>query len=137
MAKKSDVPFEERKKTNYRNWWYRHHEKNLADLARQRRKPGRRYSNAKAHAKKRGLEFSITIDEYMSVVSKPCNYCNESLGDMSGGLDRIDNDRGYTCGNILPCCRDCNRIRNDCLTVDEMEFVMSCLREYRVRKAAA
>lgn len=51
-----------------------------------------------------------------------------------GGMDRIDNNIGYTYNNVLPCCGTCNKIRGDRLTVDEMKYVMEKLIEYRKNK---
>jgi hypothetical protein len=29
------------------------------------------------------------------------------------GVDRIENNSGYTVGNVKPCCKKCNMIKSD------------------------
>jgi len=72
-------------------------------------------------AKKRDLEFDLTLEELNNLIFLPCFYCGDSPG--SGptdrvGLDRIDPYKGYTKDNILPCCWICNRAKS-VLTQDE------------------
>lgn len=50
---------------------------------------------------------------------KPCHYC----GHNSIGLDRIDNKKGHSISNTVPCCRECNVIRMDKFTHEEFEIV--------------
>ena len=46
-----------------------------------------------------------------------CNYCGET---NNIGCDRIDNLKGHTMNNCVPCCQLCNVTRMDNYTVDEM-----------------
>jgi hypothetical protein len=75
--------------------------------------------------------FELSIEQYTTITKQPCYYCGVEIGTKSGGLDRKDNSVGYTLENVLPCCRDCNRVRNNVLTVEEMKFVSECLKEFR------
>lgn len=82
----------------------------------------RLYKNYKHNAIKRNYEFNLTKEEMLNLFSKNCHYCGqepiEMKGDMSGnyteipfkrnGIDRIDNSKGYTIGNVISCCRNCN-----------------------------
>lgn len=71
-------------------------------------------------ARKRGHAFDLTRDEFRAIVSQNCFYC-ENLPSMQtrvieynsspfvyNGIDRVDNDLGYTFENCVPCCRSCN-----------------------------
>jgi len=67
-------------------------------------------------AKRRKLEFSIDFDTFSNLISSPCYYCGGSgttyirqpgLG-YHNGLDRINNNIGYTNENCVPCCKLCN-----------------------------
>ena len=65
---------------------------------------------------------------------QPCYYCGKSFDQLSGWLDRIDNNIGYKKDNILPCCKFCNKLRGEILTVDETKLLVSTLMEYRKTK---
>jgi hypothetical protein len=42
------------------------------------------------------------------------------------GIDRLDNTKGYTIDNIVPCCYKCNVLKKD-FTIDSMVKVLSKL----------
>ena len=95
-----------------------------------------RYLIAKSSAlnkSRRGTKlFDISFDELVSLWKKGCHYCHGSIINNKGvGLDRIDNSKDYIIDNVLPCCGDCNKIRNTILTVEEMEVAMKAILEYR------
>jgi hypothetical protein len=83
-------------------------------------------------------EMTITIEEYMTLLSNPCYYCNNQISNLQEetgiGLDRIDNDSGYTIDNVLPCCGFCNGIRGNRLTVDETKVAITAIIKLRNRK---
>lgn len=68
--------------------------------------PHGKYKSYQASAKRRGNEFSISYEEFVSFWQKPCFYCDELI--MTIGLDRVDNDLGYAIDNIVSCCAICN-----------------------------
>jgi hypothetical protein len=85
----------------------------------------RRYQKGKVSAKDRNKAWAITFEEYVEIVSRVCHYCGAGLSRAAGHcLDRIDNSADYTPDNVLPCCGDCNKMRNNILTVKEMEEAM-------------
>ena len=43
----------------------------------------------------------------------------------------MNNEKGYEEGNVLPCCKDCNSVRQDVLTVEEMKVAMKAVLKYR------
>ena len=111
----------ERKKAVY------HTPKGNAYESNRRASLGVRYAKAKYNAPRRAnrspeaQQFSISIAEYIEIVSKPCYYCNASLAEEKGSsLDRIDNDLGYHIDNVVPCCKYCNKSRNK--SMDSEEF---------------
>lgn len=67
----------------------------------------RRYENS---AKKRGLEFYITIDTFVNYHKSNCYYCGDIMD--RARFDRYNNDIGYTELNIVPCCTWCNTMKN-------------------------
>ena len=74
-------------------------------------------------AKDRGYEFSLTHKQFRSLTQQNCFYCGvepKQIKNKNGshifkrsnyiynGVDRKDNNRGYTLENCVPCCRICN-----------------------------
>lgn len=84
-------------------------------------------------AEKRNLPWSITIDEWKHLTGLPCHYCGCSpsnhykAGRRNGGydyngLDRVDNDMGYTLKNVVPCCKRCNHAKSDQSVAEFLEW---------------
>lgn len=86
-----------------------------------RRKIHKRYRAAKAGAIRRMLSFNLDLDQYTSIISGPCVYCDGYFPPVTqgSGLDRIDNTRGYEYGNVVSCCRTCNVTRMDIFSPEE------------------
>jgi hypothetical protein len=80
------------------------------------------------------VELTLSYDEYVKIIAPDsCHYCGATLPKRGYGLDRIDNSRGYSIDNVVPCCFACNSIRGNNLTVREMRIVaglLKALREY-------
>ena len=78
-----------------------------------------------------GVPDDYTIDDMLEVMSKPCVYC----GDTSRiGLDRIDNSKGHTKDNTVPCCYECNCARNNNFTYDEMLQIGKVIRDIKLKR---
>ena len=81
------------------------------------------FSNYKSSAKIRSLEFSLAMEEFRLLVDAPCKYCGGGPKPHKGygrlktdpylcnGLDRVDNTKGYTVLNCVPCCTICNLMK--------------------------
>jgi hypothetical protein len=52
-----------------------------------------------------------------NITNKSCIYCGET---ENIGCDRIDNTKGHTKNNVVPCCSDCNYTRLDIYSFVEM-----------------
>lgn len=95
-----------------------------------------RYNSLKTSARDRNLELNIKETDFVALIEKPCHYCGASLGGFTGsGLDRLDNSKGYVYGNVVPCCKYCNRVRSNVLTPDEMLAAMAAVKRVRLEKA--
>ena len=80
----------------------------------------RRY---KRNAVRRGLSFEFVLDQFIERITLPCFYCgcepSTSVDPSSAinghilynGLDRVDNQLGYTEDNTVSCCEYCNRAK--------------------------
>lgn len=79
------------------------------------------FATLRSGAMSKGKAFALTREQYVALIAcNACHYCGGELPKRGGGLDRIDNSRGYEPGNVVPCCTACNRIRGDNLTYEEM-----------------
>jgi hypothetical protein len=75
------------------------------------------YTNSKYGASKRGYIFTITYEEFRSLIlGRQCHYCTNP----ATGLDRIDNSKGYEMANIIACCKVCNKMKS---TLDQEQFL--------------
>jgi hypothetical protein len=77
-----------------------------------------KYWQYKGSAKRRGLSFDLTLEQFRSIVSKPCHYCGGNSKDYDdrskgNGVDRKDSSKGYEIGNCVPCCWRCNSMKTD------------------------
>jgi hypothetical protein len=77
----------------------------------------KRYEN---RAKNKNLEWFITKEEFYEIINKECYLCGKKTDKQhKNGVDRVDNNLGYTVENIKPCCGECNYMKND-YNIDEL-----------------
>lgn len=77
-----------------------------------------RYKSYKRNARQRGIKFEITKEDFAKIIVKRCKYCGD-YGAPYNGIDRVDNNQGYTLQNCVPCCEWCNKIKMS-HTVEDM-----------------
>ena len=77
----------------------------------------------KRAAKSRGYQWQLTKEQVRTLTKQHCHYCGVAplqRGDFQdqfngeylyNGIDRVDNSRGYTTDNVVPCCFRCNRAK--------------------------
>ena len=118
----------------------------ITSLVRGYKEPGKtsykaKYFASRASAERDGLEFSISFDEFVSIVIRNCFYCGREGTEFNvyakkdgslvkrrdsvtkstfdknwvivNGIDRVDNSIGYALLNCEPCCWRCNNIKSD------------------------
>lgn len=75
--------------------------------------PRRRFQKGKTSAVKSGKTWTLTFEQYKSIIEQPCVYCDGQLGKTISriGLDRLDNNKGYEKDNVVSCCYSCNSTR--------------------------
>jgi hypothetical protein len=76
------------------------------------------YKALRAIATARKMPCEFTKEEYAIFVAQPCHYCGSPApykkgltykgGIYANGIDRVDNSKGYTKENSVPCCKTCN-----------------------------
>jgi len=53
-------------------------------------------------------------EEFETLIKSHCSYCNKPPSNLHkkilhyNGLDRKDNNQGYSINNTIPCCKTCN-----------------------------
>jgi len=83
----------------------------------------------KRAARKRNLEFDLSKEEFKEIVTQNCFYCGiepqerkpqkSYNGSMKmHGVDRKDNEIGYTIKNSVSCCSTCNFMKLK-MTIDD------------------
>lgn len=88
------------------------------------------FSTYKIKAVERGLLFVLSKEQFSKLINGNCHYCGSgpsnqwksSLGGVFNysGIDRVDNDKGYTLNNVVTCCDKCNRAKRH---HSEKEFI--------------
>lgn len=85
-------------------------------------------------AKKYKFEFSLTIESFKYLTQQDCHYCGAKPNNIGGyknnngryiynGLDRIENNKGYTLTNCVPCCKICNVSKNNMTYIDFLQHI--------------
>lgn len=93
------------------------------------------YATYRNLAKTRGLEFSLTKEDFKKLTSGDCFYCGIEPKQIYrgsscktyytyNGVDRQINGKGYTLSNCVSCCGVCNDMKRT-RTVDQ--FLAACL----------
>lgn len=85
------------------------------------------YRAYESRAKKKVMDFSLTIEQFKVLIFSDCSYCGSPPRDVmlatSGkrkkkpftynGVDRIDNSAGYFLSNCTSCCHQCNQAKSN------------------------
>lgn len=82
------------------------------------------YNTYKYNAEKRGYLFTLTEEQFKILTKQNCYYCNafplrlcknkrSSSSYIYNGIDRIDNQEGYTFENCTTSCKTCNYAKHN------------------------
>jgi len=95
------------------------------------------------HAKRRNLEFDLSELEFFSLIESNCYYCglppqNTNNGKHTKrfkytGIDRLNNSKGYSLSNCVPCCHKCNDSKKN-YSIDEWMQWLDRLYKFQVNK---
>lgn len=78
----------------------------------------------KNHAAERGLVWNISDEQFDTLLKGDCHYCGDPpkahytirncYGAMTyNGIDRVDSSQGYHSGNVVSCCKTCNKCKSN------------------------
>jgi len=90
--------------------------------------PKRKFTIYKSCAKKRGIEFNLSFEDFMEYWQQPCSYCGDEIKTI--GIDRFYNNKGYTKDNILSCCAFCNRAKHACTPQEWTEWIQRLSKKF-------
>lgn len=79
-----------------------------------------REKDYRVDAARRGLEFSLTREEFRRLHQGTCVYCGVL---PANGVDRKDNTLGYSVTNAVPCCAQCNYGKRDQTVKEFLDWV--------------
>jgi hypothetical protein len=90
-------------------------------------------TSVRSGAKKRSIDFTLTLDEFIKIVIQECHWCGEepplknpkaermpTVAAPANGIDRVDNSVGYIYYNCVASCQKCNVAKNN---YDREEFL--------------
>lgn len=93
------------------------------------------FGNYRRAAAERGIEWALTLEQFRTMTRSHCSYCGcppASIGRASrrgrgdclyNGVDRVNNDLGYSADNTTPCCKQCNTAKMTMSLDDFMGWV--------------
>jgi hypothetical protein len=72
------------------------------------------YAQYKNSAIQRNYSFDLTREQFDNLIKEKCYICGKKSDEThTNGIDRFDNDIGYTIENANSCCGECNFMKND------------------------
>lgn len=96
------------------------------------------FCSYKGKCRRKNIEFKLTEDEFFSLTKQNCYYCGEAPANLHGkigfngsclynGIDRVNNNLGYTSDNVVPSCKKCNLAKR---TLSKEEFIKLVVKIY-------
>jgi hypothetical protein len=100
------------------------------------------YRSYQHGAKRRKLEWSLSQEEFEKLIFSPCHYTGRkpntvikvtAASFLYNGIDRVDNQKGYSLRNCVPCCSEVNAAKSD-LTTEEFLTLVKEVYQHSVSK---
>jgi len=83
------------------------------------------YVDYKNRASKKNLDFVLSRDEYLCLITQDCYLCGKNSNSQHlNGIDRIDNNKGYSLDNVKSCCGGCNYMKKNYVLEDVLNKFM-------------
>ena len=75
---------------------------------------GSSLSMYKYGAERRNYIFELTEEDFYKIIQDDCYICGKKTDENhTNGIDRFDNDVGYTLANVNACCGQCNIMKKE------------------------
>lgn len=87
-----------------------------------------KYHSTIEQLEKRKKSLSITRDQFFKLLYEPCTYCGSK---ENIGVDRSNNDIGYTYENCVACCSTCNYMKGELNMNDFLNHVKKIRAHHR------
>jgi hypothetical protein len=101
------------------------------------------YCSFRYNASTKKRKFKLSLTQVLNLIYQNCFYCDSPPSNKMrrigrkcegyilyySGLDRKNNDKGYTKDNVVPCCQRCNAIKSNLFTFEEMVALAVFLRD--------
>ena len=89
------------------------------------------FSQYQYNATSRGYSWEIDRQRFEALIAGTCVYCGDSPstashrknGFLYNGIDRVDNTLGYIAGNVVSCCKYCNRAKGTMKVEDFIAYL--------------
>lgn len=79
----------------------------------------------------KSLENDIDAEWFSNNISgRVCVYCDDP--EQPVGCDRIDNTKGHLRANVVPSCGDCNKMRADRFSYEEMKLIGALVKQIKL-----
>lgn len=88
------------------------------------------FKSYKYRASKKEIKFDLPYRLFKELSLSECYICNK-LDDNFNGIDRINNDIGYTVNNSFSCCWTCNRAKSNM----SIELFTVWIEKFNINKA--
>ena len=104
----------------------------------------------KRNASNRNILWDISRKKFQELILSPCYYCGVVGGNATyttwssrngekrifrnNGVDRLDNNKGYTTDNCVPCCKRCNFAKRDDTEEEFKNWILAAARHIRKRE---
>lgn len=95
------------------------------------------YNHLVSGAKRKNIPISLTFEEFVLFTKiNECIYCKNYVtwtkhkkrnSNIRYNLDRKDNSKGYTLDNCVVCCKECNYIKSDKISFNEMLLISNII----------
>lgn len=89
----------------------------------------------KKGAEERGLSYELSEQEFRWLIENNCHFCgiepHRTLTNPEGefphlkynGIDRLNSDKGYSYGNCVTACKNCNFAKRDLTVAEFFEWI--------------
>jgi len=98
----------------------------------------------KRWARNRNFAWNLTREQARSILAMPCFYCGKEPSQVAkhpdyngsftyNGIDRVNNNEGYSEANCVPCCFTCNDMKR-ARTVNEFLDAVAMIHEHNRKR---